>query len=65
MKPAEPFWRRQATALDGFMLRIRRQGFVTLSELTEVLPDGELDPDEVEDFMSMLSEMGIHVVEDT
>ncbi|TDR89133.1 RNA polymerase sigma factor RpoD [Enterovirga rhinocerotis] len=41
----------------------KKRGYVTLDELHEVLPEGQTDPDKIEDIMSNLSEMGINVVE--
>jgi RNA polymerase primary sigma factor len=41
----------------------KKRGYVTMDELNEVLPDGQTDPDKIEDIMSNLSEMGINVVE--
>ena len=41
----------------------KKRGYVTLDELHEVLPEGQVDPDKIEDIMSNLSEMGINLVE--
>ena len=41
----------------------KKRGYVTHEELNEVLPSEQTDPDKIEDIMSMLSEMGINVVE--
>ncbi len=41
----------------------KKRGYVTHEELNEVLPSDQVDPDKIEDIMSMLSEMGINVVE--
>jgi len=41
----------------------RARGFVTLDQLNSVLPSQEVSPDQIEDTMSMLSDMGINVVE--
>jgi Sigma-70 factor, region 1.1 len=40
-----------------------KRGYVTLDELNEVLPTREVSADEIEVTMSMLSDMGIKVVE--
>jgi len=42
----------------------KKRGYVTMDELNEVLPSDQVDPDRIEDVMSMLNEMGINVVED-
>src|ERR1044072_4579286 len=39
-------------------------GFVTYDELNEVLPSEEVTSEQIEDTMSMLSDMGINVIED-
>ncbi len=41
----------------------KKRGYVTHEELNEVLPSDQVDPDKIEDIMSMLSEMGINVVD--
>src|SRR5262245_35622299 len=41
----------------------RSRGFVTLDQLNSVLPSQEFSPDQIEDTLSMLSDMGITVVE--
>jgi RNA polymerase primary sigma factor len=41
----------------------KARGFVTLDALNAVLPSEEVSPDQIEDTMSMLSDMGITVVE--
>src|SRR4029453_8832323 len=46
------------------MIRAAKQrGYVTLDELNSVLPSEETSPEQIEDIMSMLTEMGINVVE--
>ena len=41
----------------------KARGFVTLDALNAVLPSEEVSPDQIEDTLSMLSDMGITVVE--
>ncbi|MEM8976337.1 MAG: RNA polymerase sigma factor RpoD [Pseudomonadota bacterium] len=41
----------------------KTRGFVTYDELNSVLPSDEVSSEQIEDIMSMLSEMGINVVE--
>jgi RNA polymerase primary sigma factor len=41
----------------------KKRGYVTHDEINEVLPDGQVDPDQIEDVLGQLSEMGINVVE--
>jgi len=41
----------------------KQRGYVTYDELNEVLPSEEVSSEQIEDTMSMLSDMGINVVE--
>ncbi len=41
----------------------KKRGYVTLDELNEVLPSEEVSPEQIEDTMAMLAEMGINVVD--
>ena len=42
----------------------KKRGFVTYDELNNVMPSDEVTSEQIEDIMSMLSDMGINVVED-
>lgn len=42
----------------------RKRGYVTMDELNAVLPSEQVTSEQIEDTMSMLSDMGINVVED-
>src|SRR6185437_10329125 len=41
----------------------KKRGFVTFDALNAVLPSDSTSPEQIEDIMAMLSEMGINVVE--
>ena len=41
----------------------KKRGFVTFDALNAVLPSESTSPEQIEDIMAMLSEMGINVVE--
>src|SRR5262245_60458751 len=41
----------------------KKRGYVTFDVLNAVLPSDSTSPEQIEDIMSMLSEMGINVVE--
>jgi len=43
--------------------KAKQRGYVTYDELNEVLPSEEVSSEKIEDTMSMLSDMGINVVE--
>jgi RNA polymerase primary sigma factor len=42
----------------------RERGFITYEQLNQVMPADQVTSEQIEDMMSMLSEMGINVVED-
>jgi RNA polymerase primary sigma factor len=43
--------------------RAKKRGIITVDELNEALPSDQMSPDQIEDIMSALNEMGISVVE--
>jgi RNA polymerase primary sigma factor len=46
-----------------FIKQAKARGYVTMEELNKVLPSEEVTPDQIEDTLAMLSEMGVNVVE--
>ena len=42
----------------------RARGYITYDEMNEVLPPDQVSSEQIEDVMSMLSEMGINIIED-
>jgi RNA polymerase primary sigma factor len=50
-------------AVERLMRTAKARGFVTLDQLNAVLASQEFSPDQIEDIVSMLSDMGIKVVE--
>ncbi len=50
-------------AVKKMIARAKQRGYVTYEELNKVLPSDQVSPDHIEDTMSMLSEMGINVIE--
>ncbi|MGI3166098.1 RNA polymerase sigma factor RpoD [Pseudooceanicola sp. 200-1SW] len=42
----------------------REKGFITYDQLNQVLPPDQVSSEQIEDVMSMLSEMGINIIED-
>ena len=42
----------------------REKGYITYDELNQVLPPDQVSSERIEDVMSMLSEMGINIIED-
>src|SRR5579871_2059286 len=45
------------------IVRAKQRGYVTYDELNKVLPSDKVSSEQIEDTMSMLSEMGINVIE--
>src|SRR6266702_4834205 len=50
-------------AVKKMIKQAKKRGFVTFDQLNAVLPSESTSPEQIEDVMSMLSEMGINVVE--
>lgn len=50
-------------AVKKMLARAKERGYVTYDELNAVLPTDKLSSEQIEDTMTMLSEMGINVVE--
>ena len=50
-------------AVKKMITRAKQRGFVTLDELNKVLPSERVSSEQIEDTMSMLSDMGINVTE--
>jgi RNA polymerase primary sigma factor len=46
-----------------FIKQAKTRGYVTMEDLNKVLPSDEVTPDQIEDTLAMLSEMGVNVVE--
>ena len=42
----------------------KKRGYVTYEELNAVMPSDEVSSEQIEDFMSMFSDMGINVVDE-
>ncbi|MEM7461952.1 MAG: RNA polymerase sigma factor RpoD [Pseudomonadota bacterium] len=53
-----------ASAVKKMIKAAKKRGFVTVDELNSVLPSDEVTSEQIEDTMSMLSDMGINVVEE-
>ncbi|MCP4934674.1 MAG: RNA polymerase sigma factor RpoD [bacterium] len=59
----EPLLDMSDKAVKGMIKKAKKAGYVTYEELNEVLPSSEVSSEKIEDTMTMLSEMGINVVE--
>ncbi|AUH34740.1 RNA polymerase sigma factor RpoD [Paracoccus tegillarcae] len=51
-------------AVKKMIAEARERGFITYDQLNTVLPPEQVSSEQIEDVMSMLSEMGINVIED-
>jgi len=52
------------TAVKKMIAEARERGFITYDQLNAVLPPDQVSSDQIEDVMSMLSEMGIQITEE-
>ncbi|MEL6409967.1 MAG: RNA polymerase sigma factor RpoD [Pseudomonadota bacterium] len=51
-------------AVKKMIAEARERGFITYDQLNKVLPPDQVSSEQIEDVMSMLSEMGINIIED-
>ncbi|MDO5758220.1 MAG: RNA polymerase sigma factor RpoD [Rhodobacterales bacterium] len=51
------------TAIKKMISDAREKGFITYDQLNRVLPPDQVSSEQIEDVMSMLSEMGINIIE--
>ncbi|MBC2833991.1 RNA polymerase sigma factor RpoD [Paragemmobacter straminiformis] len=52
------------TAVKKMIADARERGYITYEQLNTVLPPEQVSSEQIEDVMSMLSEMGINIIED-
>jgi RNA polymerase primary sigma factor len=51
-------------AIKQLLTQGKQRGYITYEELNELLPEDKLSSEQIEDIMSMISDMGINVIED-
>ena len=51
------------TGIKKMIAKAKERGYITYDELNKVLPQDQVSSEQIEDTMSMLSEMGINVIE--
>ncbi|WP_417249931.1 RNA polymerase sigma factor RpoD [Celeribacter sp.] len=51
------------TAVKKMISEAREKGYITYDQLNKVLPPDQVNSEQIEDVMSMLSEMGINIIE--
>ncbi len=61
--PDSPLMDSMSAAVKKMLAKAKERGFVTYDELNAVLPPDQMSSEQIEDTMSMLSEIGITVVE--
>jgi RNA polymerase primary sigma factor len=50
-------------AVKKMIKQAKKRGFVTFDQLNDVLPSDQTSPEQIEDIMALLSDMGINVIE--
>ncbi|SMR71537.1 RNA polymerase, sigma 70 subunit, RpoD [Aliiroseovarius halocynthiae] len=61
---AEPMTDMSQAAVKKMIAEARERGYITYDQLNQVLPPEQVSSEQIEDVMSMLSEMGINIIED-
>jgi RNA polymerase primary sigma factor len=61
---AEPMLDMSQAAVKKMIAEARERGFITYDQLNQVLPPDQVSSEQIEDVMSMLSEMGINIIEE-
>ena len=61
--PDSPLLDSSTQAVKKMLARAKERGYVTYDELNAVLPPDQMSSEQIEDTMTLLSEMGINVVE--
>ena len=56
--------KQEQSRLKELISKGREQGYLTYAEVNDHLPDGISDPDQVEDIIQMINDLGIQVFED-
>ena len=60
----EPMLDMSQAAVKKMIAEARTRGYITYDQLNQVLPPDQVSSEQIEDVMSMLSEMGINIIED-
>jgi len=61
--PDGPLLDLSDAAVKKMIKSAKKRGYVTIDELNKVLPSDTTSPEQIEDIMSMLNDMGINVIE--
>ena len=60
----EPMVDMSQAAVKKMIAEARERGYITYEQLNQVLPPEQVSSEQIEDVMSMLSEMGINIIEE-
>ena len=60
----EPMGDVSQAKIKKMIAEARERGYITYDQLNQVLPPDQVNSEQIEDVMSMLSEMGINIIED-
>ncbi|MEM6619502.1 MAG: RNA polymerase sigma factor region1.1 domain-containing protein, partial [Pseudomonadota bacterium] len=63
-EPGGPMGDMSQAAVKKMIATARARGYITYDELNQVLPPDQVSSEQIEDVMSMLSEMGINIIEE-
>ncbi len=58
-----PLLDESKSSIKKFLAKAKERGFITIDELNQALPQDQVSSEQIEDVMTLLSEMGINVVE--
>ncbi|EAQ10766.1 MULTISPECIES: RNA polymerase sigma factor RpoD [Maritimibacter] len=61
---SNPMGDMDQAAVKKMIAEAREKGYITYDQLNNVLPPDQVSSEQIEDVMSMLSEMGINIIED-
>ncbi len=61
---AEPTGEATQADLKKLIAQSKARGWITYDELNRALPSDKVSPDQIEDIMSMLNDMGVNVIEE-
>ena len=61
---ADPSLDMSQAAVKKMIADARERGYITYEQLNQVMPPEQVSSEQIEDVMSMLSEMGINIIED-
>lgn len=64
-RETQPILDLSQSAIKKMITRAKARGYITYTELNSVLPADEVSSEQIEDVMSLLSEMGVSVVEES